>query len=497
MNVIRNKSEFTSHQKYQSDYRSGAGSPASSDVQQDRSSLPENEPAAPGKRYDSPEEDAGISPVSSREEVQKRSAPLDSESAEILREVEEIEAEDAEADRKRREREETQRLLREREEEQRREEEEERQRRAEARREEREKRAVARREQRRKRAAARRERSRKNVPAPDPALDSQTSATPDNRPAQIRMPRRIVPTVCVIAAVLVVTLLSHNTHSGDNTAEMTAKSTALATSGTAAMAPETETETVTEVPTTEADPGGIISSKVRGMTVTDRKSARSKISAFAKDNGLTLKDYPDFIVEHMIDNPESVEFDLNYPLLKDNPPKIDRSEFTNLQSVPEILQWDERWGYQKYSSSVIGITGCGPTAISMVAMYLLQNPELTPDVIATFCQNEGYTVTGQGTDWALITEGAKKLGMKSEQISENKKRVFKELKEGNPVIVVVGPGDFTDNGHFLVLTGIEKNKIRLNDPNSIVRSQRLWSWEELTPQINALWVLQKGDDSAG
>lgn len=50
------------------------------------------------------------------------------------------------------------------------------------------------------------------------------------------------------------------------------------------------------------------------------------------------------------------------------------------------------------------------------------------------------------------------------------------------------PGDFTTTGHFIVLTGAEDGRIRVNDPNSRKRSEKLWDYDRLEYQINNLWV---------
>ena len=50
------------------------------------------------------------------------------------------------------------------------------------------------------------------------------------------------------------------------------------------------------------------------------------------------------------------------------------------------------------------------------------------------------------------------------------------------------PGDFTTTGHFIVLAGVEDGKIRVNDPNSVKRSEELWDYETLEYQINNLWA---------
>ena len=44
----------------------------------------------------------------------------------------------------------------------------------------------------------------------------------------------------------------------------------------------------------------------------------------------------------------------------------------------------------------------------------------------------------------------------------------------------------------MVLVGVEDGKFRVNDPNSVINSQKLWSYEELEGQIRNLWVIRDG-----
>ena len=52
------------------------------------------------------------------------------------------------------------------------------------------------------------------------------------------------------------------------------------------------------------------------------------------------------------------------------------------------------------------------------------------------------------------------------------------------------PGDFTTQGHFIVLVGGEDGKIIVNDPNSKERSSLLWEYDTLAGQIKNLWVFE-------
>jgi hypothetical protein len=74
------------------------------------------------------------------------------------------------------------------------------------------------------------------------------------------------------------------------------------------------------------------------------------------------------------------------------------------------------------------------------------------------------------------------------EIPLDEDRLIRNLEVGNPVICVMGPGDFTTTGHFIVMTGYSDGEIHINDPNSIRRSEKTWKYEEIKDQIRNLWV---------
>ena len=63
------------------------------------------------------------------------------------------------------------------------------------------------------------------------------------------------------------------------------------------------------------------------------------------------------------------------------------------------------------------------------------------------------------------------------------------LENGNPVILAMGEGDFTTTGHYIVLTGLENGFFKVNDPNSVENSRKLWSYEQLEGQIRNIWEI--------
>ena len=223
-------------------------------------------------------------------------------------------------------------------------------------------------------------------------------------------------------------------------------------------------------------------------TVGTDSDAMQAVQAFAQEHGLNLADWPEDLIALLDKNPETEEFVLQYPLKKDSHPTYDLTDCLGSSQMPLLLQWDERWGYGEYAGELMGLSGCGPTCLSMVCIQLLQDASYTPQYVAVFAEENGYAVKGNGSAWSLISEGGKKLGLDVTEIPLDEGRIIRNLEVGNPIICVMGPGDFTTSGHFIVLTEYADGYVKVNDPNSPTKSQKPWKLTDIMPQMNNLWV---------
>lgn len=202
-----------------------------------------------------------------------------------------------------------------------------------------------------------------------------------------------------------------------------------------------------------------------------------------------LDAYPENYLDLLLRNPETADFVAAYPnrdqLGTKAPVTVKKGE------LPLFLQWDQRWGYNDYGSSCIAISGCGPTSLSMVYCGLTGDASYTPDKMAAFSDGRGY-YTSAGTSWKLMTEGARALGLTSSELPVDAGVMKAALKKGNPLIISVGPGDFTTEGHFLVITGVTHNgRFTVLDPNSREKTEKNWTAEKLLPQILNIWSFSK------
>lgn len=218
----------------------------------------------------------------------------------------------------------------------------------------------------------------------------------------------------------------------------------------------------------------------------------TKLVSLAKeDNRIEIilqnyDEYPEALLGMLSRNIDMLDFVLAYPKKKGT--VYDGTIGEVKKGVfPLLLQYDERWGYADYGDTSLAIAGCAPTALAIVCAGLTGNNKVTPYTIAKYAEDNGYYLDGIGTTWDLMTTGSKHFGITGKKITLSKESIYNFLEHGHPIICSMRPGDFTTEGHFIVLTGIKDGKIKINDPNSTVRSNKLWDYNTLEHQIKALW----------
>ncbi len=224
--------------------------------------------------------------------------------------------------------------------------------------------------------------------------------------------------------------------------------------------------------------------------ITDDLKNYSKAGKTAAKIYKNRNQYSETLLAAYLNNPEMEEFIDGY-LDADLPQYSAQGGLTRQelrQDFPLFLQWDKRWGYVSYGGSIIGLSGCGPTCLSMVLVSLTGSSDMTPAEVARFSEENGYYVEGSGTSWSLMTDGASALGLSARELSLDESVMKSSLDSGHPIICSMGPGDFTTQGHFILIYGYDAEGFLVNDPNCISRSSRHWDFETLRGQIKNLWA---------
>ena len=142
-------------------------------------------------------------------------------------------------------------------------------------------------------------------------------------------------------------------------------------------------------------------------------------------------------------------------------------------------QNDEHWGEMKYGSDKIGTHGCGPTAMAMVVSSLTETA-MDPSQMSQWAVKKGHWARGSGSYLSIVIGTATAFGLQAESFPLRSPDALREvLMSGNRWVALVGPGHFTQKGHFIILRGVTlSGDILVADPSSLERS--LTSWD---PQL--------------
>ncbi len=221
--------------------------------------------------------------------------------------------------------------------------------------------------------------------------------------------------------------------------------------------------------------------------ILKRLNEFSKLDTRIKKIIKNYDEYPEKLLMSLSMNIELTPFVIDYPSKKGKVYSEDVGDYEG--DMPRLFQWDERWGYGSYGTSSIAVSGCGPTSLSMVVVALKKDKTVTPYKVAKLAEEKGYYVENSGTTWDLIREGAKDYGLKVNELPLSESSMKNVLNNGHYIILNLRKGDFTINGHYIVVTGVENGKFKVNDPNSLLRSNMLWEFDRLKDQIKNLWEL--------
>ena len=277
------------------------------------------------------------------------------------------------------------------------------------------------------------------------------------RKREVRRMKRKLYKAGILAAAGIIVLAVILMLCGSGNAKKSAKKTSSAKTKTE-TSEETETKTPEEI---EAE---------KVQEVLDSDQYKDQLGELYKKNPETKEiilnrdKYSDDLLTWLFDHQEALQWVIDYPeqsarseeeLSAQGLQAVDLKDYRIQNHIPVYFQWSEVWGYASYGSENIGMGGCGPTSLSMVATGLTGNTSFTPKYVADMSVNMGYYVDEVGTDWTLMTAGASELGINSAQLTNWSEDTLKsELSAGHPIICSMGPGEFTNQGHFIVLSGL-------------------------------------------
>ncbi len=137
---------------------------------------------------------------------------------------------------------------------------------------------------------------------------------------------------------------------------------------------------------------------------------------------------------------------------------------------------------EKIGGSTIKAAGCGPTSVAVCYSSLTGKKADVPKMCKQ-AYKKGWYYTGQGCTHDVVPGLSKLYGLNCKGLGYSKKAVEKALRAGHPVVALMGPGDFTNSGHFVVLTRMTgKDQVKVADVGSRANTYKTWSLKKVVSQ---------------
>ena len=160
-------------------------------------------------------------------------------------------------------------------------------------------------------------------------------------------------------------------------------------------------------------------------------------------------------------------------------------------------QADEAWNHSGLS---IHSAGCGPSAIA-VCITNLTSKWVTPVDVASWGAQNGY-YSSAGSVHEGIPAMVEHFGLQCEGAGTDYEKIKSALKNGNFVIGLMGPGYFTNGGHFIALVEIDKDdQVTVADVGSRRRSQYKYALKDVIRESKAagaggpFWIVRSNKNT--
>lgn len=148
-------------------------------------------------------------------------------------------------------------------------------------------------------------------------------------------------------------------------------------------------------------------------------------------------------------------------------------------------QSDARWANYLYGGSdPLAAYGCGPTALAMLVNSFTEHTCQPPDIAAWAADNH-YWSAGYGTKHEFVPDCANAFGLHAASFQNyTVEGLMSELKSGHVIVALMGPGHFSDSGHFIIITDDwSGNQVRVADPARLERTQLAWDAQVILDEM--------------
>ncbi len=143
-------------------------------------------------------------------------------------------------------------------------------------------------------------------------------------------------------------------------------------------------------------------------------------------------------------------------------------------------QYDPAWRNLPYSSSTIGESGCGPSAMAMIITNLT-GKSVKPTETANYAASKQIYIPGSGSAWNIAPVLAQNWGLKATPIGKDLAKITQTLQAGGLVITSgKGPVPFSKGGHYIVIRAVTASgKLLVGDSAHEAANTQEWDPQQI------------------
>lgn len=156
-------------------------------------------------------------------------------------------------------------------------------------------------------------------------------------------------------------------------------------------------------------------------------------------------------------------------------------------------QTDSRWFNYSCSTKdggkpTLGAHGCGATTCANV-LSVLKGSKWTPKRLFKWACVNGYMTSNQGLYWGGIVAMLKLGGVSKVKETTSDEEARKALDHGDWVIALMGKGNWTNGGHFVLAYELKDGFVHVSDPASFASGRAKAPWSLMASQNIKYWII--------
>lgn len=250
-----------------------------------------------------------------------------------------------------------------------------------------------------------------------------------------------------------------------------------------------------EVKATSATTDSVTTSANISTAMAERLKVRLEQEKQLQKIAKNVSKYSDeSLIELALDEPEAIDFVAELPTADKTAKKYE--DLVTQGSVPQLYNFDKRWGFTTYAGLPLGLTGSGPTALSMAYMGLTGKGDQTPADLAALAANGGYASGDAYTTTDYFAKVAPQIGLYAEVVKPSNDEITGSLKNAHPVICLVAANTFTAKPHYVICASLNENgTVNVYDPTSSLVTSHTWPVATIVSYTSDMFVMHPAADA--